>query len=880
MSTGNNVNADCAAAGRLFAGGDSAINPVSCCQGQHLTAIDLACNPDGRITRLAITPASLPADVAFRGDALSSSLAQLTRLQVLRLPNAGLAGAFPAAAISQLPDLTFLDLSGNALSGTLPESLSAGLPKLDSLNLNGNSMTGSLAPLRNAPLSTLSVAGNTFSGQLPSITSLTSCVGLPAGVCRPFEGPTAPCAASLPPCPRPTTTSSSAVATSATTTTSGATSTSTTTTAPTPTSTVNLNAAATSASSADLSSSSSSSMTMWLSIAGGILGAVLLSVLLLLLITRRRRHRRLAQEKLASTRHLTSPGAMERGAPLPALATYSKVSTKPASGIVNDDPEDQSDNEQDLADSLLGGHALRHVDSADHLLITSPNSPHAMVVEPPRVPGHGTDTHSMLTTNTRNAAAAVGAGAWARTLRQGSFSDQPTSAAAITSPPTLRGKPSRMSLASGLGLGGPLSPPTRPTLHAHTHPVPGSIIDVTGTDVYDMFFGLPRVPGCTTAQLHPRATPPEPAASTRHSHMWRTTMVSESGSASTGADDAEEWATVSHLWDATLDALHARITRFMTSPTSMAAAQIAGETAWSLVSAELDFTSGSFGFLGTNPDQAPPPSPTLGATSTGRAARTAAVMHFASVELVKFLAGVQSSAAVAKCAHRVYGVAGMGQGELVAGEVPRVFAAMARVAGAAVRDRLVNVAPAEVDEVITGTEAAGMDDTEVDACAREFVHELRALAGEYEGNLALKLNVLGCTPSASGAGTPVRSGSPFLESPSLSATHAPSAFLSTSALGLADVFVLAAIHWARIKALRPGLGLVIVPPGAPLQQAWMDDSANQNASARPYVQVQGTCFPALVEAVPDVMGGQGWGWRVVKAARVWMREDGPRRAIE
>ncbi|CAL9211335.1 probable inactive receptor kinase At1g48480 [Musa acuminata AAA Group] len=89
------------------------------------------------------------------------------RVNVLRLPGAGLIGQIPAA-VGNLTALRTLSLRFNVLSGPLPSEL-AGLAELRNLYLQGNRLSGEipafLSSLKN--LVRLNLAGNQFTGGIP-----------------------------------------------------------------------------------------------------------------------------------------------------------------------------------------------------------------------------------------------------------------------------------------------------------------------------------------------------------------------------------------------------------------------------------------------------------------------------------------------------------------------------------------------------------------------------------------------------------------------------------------------------------------------------------------------------------------------------------------
>ncbi|KAJ7299411.1 hypothetical protein O6H91_Y234600 [Diphasiastrum complanatum] len=89
------------------------------------------------------------------------------RVQILRLPGAGLLGVIPVGTLGNLTDLRILSLRSNFLSGVLPSDLSK-CTNLRSLYFQNNQLSGPLPDFSVWPmLSRVSFAFNNFSGSIP-----------------------------------------------------------------------------------------------------------------------------------------------------------------------------------------------------------------------------------------------------------------------------------------------------------------------------------------------------------------------------------------------------------------------------------------------------------------------------------------------------------------------------------------------------------------------------------------------------------------------------------------------------------------------------------------------------------------------------------------
>ena len=100
-----------------------------------------------------------------------AALGRLANLQALYLNNNDLSGGFPAALL-QCARLRVLYLSNNRFAGALPAAW-GGLPSLTELGLNNNRFSGTVpAGLRQAPVATLYLFGNAFTG-LPTWAGAT-----------------------------------------------------------------------------------------------------------------------------------------------------------------------------------------------------------------------------------------------------------------------------------------------------------------------------------------------------------------------------------------------------------------------------------------------------------------------------------------------------------------------------------------------------------------------------------------------------------------------------------------------------------------------------------------------------------------------------------
>ena len=137
-------------------------------------------------------------DLRFNGlnGEIPIEMAKLTELRVLDMSVNRISGSIPPG-LGQLTNLEKLDLAGNMLSGTVPAELAVltnlvdltltsndltgefptwigGLHRLENLNLGDNQLTGNFSTYAEdldalSDLSTMSIAGNRFSGCLPAM---------------------------------------------------------------------------------------------------------------------------------------------------------------------------------------------------------------------------------------------------------------------------------------------------------------------------------------------------------------------------------------------------------------------------------------------------------------------------------------------------------------------------------------------------------------------------------------------------------------------------------------------------------------------------------------------------------------------------------------
>lgn len=101
-------------------------------------------------------------------------LSRLRNLRYIYIENSNLYGPLPENVGQLLPSLKALSLAGNRFSGRIPSSISA-LGGLSQLNLGQNSLSGGIPAeigrLKNLTL--LSIAGNRLSGKIPDLSSLS-----------------------------------------------------------------------------------------------------------------------------------------------------------------------------------------------------------------------------------------------------------------------------------------------------------------------------------------------------------------------------------------------------------------------------------------------------------------------------------------------------------------------------------------------------------------------------------------------------------------------------------------------------------------------------------------------------------------------------------
>jgi Leucine-rich repeat (LRR) protein len=112
---------------------------------------------------------------------LPSTIADLSVLRQLELPNNGLVGSVPDQ-LRSLTSLNVLDLSGNKLSGVIPKALKS-LINLTAFSVPNNMLTGSIpnAVIRNLPLAeSFDIGSNQLTGSLNglALSQLTSAINL------------------------------------------------------------------------------------------------------------------------------------------------------------------------------------------------------------------------------------------------------------------------------------------------------------------------------------------------------------------------------------------------------------------------------------------------------------------------------------------------------------------------------------------------------------------------------------------------------------------------------------------------------------------------------------------------------------------------------
>ncbi|KAJ3097958.1 hypothetical protein HDU97_004415 [Phlyctochytrium planicorne] len=143
--------------------------PDQISQLQDLTYLDLSgCGHAGPIPD-SLSNLSQLSELALFSNRLNGtipeSLGKLTQLRRIALSNNFLEGPIPES-FRQLQNLGRLFLRGNSLSGKIPQSL-ANLPNLSELYISKNLLSG-VVPTFKAPLNTLAIHDNYFSGPIPS----------------------------------------------------------------------------------------------------------------------------------------------------------------------------------------------------------------------------------------------------------------------------------------------------------------------------------------------------------------------------------------------------------------------------------------------------------------------------------------------------------------------------------------------------------------------------------------------------------------------------------------------------------------------------------------------------------------------------------------
>ncbi|KAI9221264.1 hypothetical protein BC828DRAFT_381436 [Blastocladiella britannica] len=101
---------------------------------------------------------------------LPTELGQLTRLQLLSLPDQAFKGSIPTD-LGNLASLSILNLAGSKLTGPVPDAVWH-LPLLVHLDLSRNSLVGSVPTLTNPRLQKLHLQDNHFGGAFPDLTGL------------------------------------------------------------------------------------------------------------------------------------------------------------------------------------------------------------------------------------------------------------------------------------------------------------------------------------------------------------------------------------------------------------------------------------------------------------------------------------------------------------------------------------------------------------------------------------------------------------------------------------------------------------------------------------------------------------------------------------
>eukprot|EP00854_Cymbomonas_tetramitiformis_P009255 gene9255-10964_t len=165
------------------------LNPDPCTDVSGGTWPGVDCDEDGNLSHLQmkalqLSPNRLPDEIGALStlrtlylfdcafEALPAAVGALVNLRLLRIERAGMQGALPAA-LSAVTALRSLRLGHNGFSGDVPAAVLA-LPELRDLDLTNNQLTGAVVDCGAAePEAALYLAGNSLSGQLPSLWPAT-----------------------------------------------------------------------------------------------------------------------------------------------------------------------------------------------------------------------------------------------------------------------------------------------------------------------------------------------------------------------------------------------------------------------------------------------------------------------------------------------------------------------------------------------------------------------------------------------------------------------------------------------------------------------------------------------------------------------------------
>ncbi|KAI9220814.1 hypothetical protein BC828DRAFT_382581 [Blastocladiella britannica] len=756
---------DCASLSTLFTPG--AVSPDGCCLGLHLGGISIGCdNTNARITQLAVDSAMMPAGVSFATDRVAE-VSTLTQLQTLRLASVGLSGAVPGS-MAALTSLQTLDLSRNALSGVLPSSFDRLKALLDVFNFN------------------------------LCFFFFFLCMGLPAGMCRSAANVGPPCAATMPMSACPTTAVPTPTATSRP------------AVEPTPTPG---GAAVPAGTSKPGGGPMSAGAWVGLSLAITVC-AIAVALLLLRGRRHRHMHHAILDKRspavavAESATWMTPPhSAKQFTAPHELLAhefdddvdnegdeeeagsvgggiwsanqrtltagrrhgaggaggggegtlrhqpsvrqlqvLNSGASARSHSICISVDEDDNGDDDDvdvddrgrsrraayesvppppparpvsgdyfaDYSEPLLGAAMLPSPSLDESVAQVSSSSPATTVVPPPpqqqRTGGAAAQRRSML-------AVSLLAGSTSTATAQTSTS---SAASAMMSP--------------SAGGGGPTSPTTGPRpLVLPGLGRPGALLGSTaGVAIHGQWVGPGPSPvllgrgGGSSVVPYARLVHPPQADSVRDlAPPTPTTTVCD-------------WTAVTADWDAIADSVQGRVARYLARGGDEAA--VAGDAAWTLMQA-MSTTTTTTNHGDYHSVMSPPPS---------RAARTAAVMHFISCDLAKFLAAVQSTTAVARAARDAFGEAAAdpGAGAAAFGAVADAAVVMTTASAPTTPDATglsIDAAEPAVTYLAPAATIMNTDDVSVDArvhrvarkSAARFAASVARLAREFEHTLNL-----------------------------------------------------------------------------------------------------------------------------------------------